>query len=79
MVQTCMDVVIAPDDPRAEDVRALLESHLTFSDQVTPPGQVHALDLEGLFGRTSRSSALAEAACCSVWAPSNGWTGRMPS
>jgi putative acetyltransferase len=45
-----MDVVVAPDDPRAEDARALLESHLTFSDQVTPPGQVHALDLEGLLG-----------------------------
>ena len=43
-----MDFVIARDDPRAEDVRALLDSHLTFSDQVTPPGHVHALDLEGL-------------------------------
>ena len=48
MGQLCMDFVIARDDPRAEDVRALLDSHLTFSDQVTPPGHVHALDLEGL-------------------------------
>ncbi|MGP8207876.1 MAG: GNAT family N-acetyltransferase [Acidimicrobiales bacterium] len=43
-----MDFVIAPDDPRAEDVHALVERHLTFSDQVTPPGHAHALDLEGL-------------------------------
>jgi putative acetyltransferase len=48
MEQRRMDFVIAPDDPRGEDVRALLERHLTFSDQVTPPGHVHALDLEGL-------------------------------
>jgi putative acetyltransferase len=48
--QPRMGFVIAPDDPRAEDVRALVERHLTFSDQVTPPGHVHALDLEGLLG-----------------------------
>ncbi|MEO8696799.1 MAG: GNAT family N-acetyltransferase [Acidimicrobiales bacterium] len=43
-----MDFVIAVDDPRAEDVRALLERHLTFSREVTPIGHVHALDIDGL-------------------------------
>jgi putative acetyltransferase len=47
-----MDFVIGLDDPRAEDVQALLDSHLTFSDQVTPPGHVHALDIEGLLDPT---------------------------
>src|SRR5207249_3448704 len=43
-----MDVVIAVDDPRRDDVRALLEAHLAFSRAVTPPGHVHALGIEGL-------------------------------
>ena len=43
-----MDVVIAVDDPRVEDVRALLERHLAFSRDVTPSGHVHALDIKGL-------------------------------
>lgn len=43
-----MDLVVAIDDPRVEDVRLLLERHLTFSREVTPPGHVHALDLDGL-------------------------------
>jgi putative acetyltransferase len=45
-------VVIAPDDPRADDVRALLERHLAFARAVTPPGHVHALDLDGLLDPT---------------------------
>ena len=43
-----MDLVISPDDPRAKDVRKLLEDHLAFSTEVTPAGHVHVLDLQGL-------------------------------
>jgi len=43
-----MGLVIADDDPRLEDVRALLRRHLTFSHEVTPPGHVHALDIDAL-------------------------------
>ncbi|HZM29331.1 MAG TPA: GNAT family N-acetyltransferase [Acidimicrobiales bacterium] len=43
-----MDLDIAPDDPRAGDVRALLAAHLAFAREVTPEGHVHALDLDGL-------------------------------
>ena len=46
-----MDVVIAVDDPRVDDVRALLEGHLAFSRAVTPPGHVHALGIDGLLDR----------------------------
>ena len=42
------DGTIALDDPRAEDVRDLLQRHLTFARSVTPPEDAHALDLEGL-------------------------------
>jgi putative acetyltransferase len=40
--------VIEVDDPRRDDVRALLEQHLGFAKRVTPPEDVHALDLDGL-------------------------------
>jgi putative acetyltransferase len=40
--------VIAIDDPRASDVRALLEQHLRFAHDTTPIEHIHALDLEGL-------------------------------
>jgi putative acetyltransferase len=40
--------VIAPDDPRAADVRALLERHLAFTSAGMPPEDVHALDVDGL-------------------------------
>jgi putative acetyltransferase len=43
-----MDFVIGADDPREPDVRKLLEAHLAFTHAVTPPGHVHALDIEGL-------------------------------
>jgi putative acetyltransferase len=36
------------DDPRAEDVRALLTGHLAFMHAQSPPENVHALDVEGL-------------------------------
>ena len=42
------DGVIALDDPRADDVRLLIARHLGFARAVTPPEDVHALDLEGL-------------------------------
>jgi putative acetyltransferase len=40
--------VISIDDPRAEDIRELLERHLAFARSTTPPGQVYALDVDGL-------------------------------
>lgn len=40
--------MITVDDPRAGDVRALLERHLAFADEHSPPEDVHALDVEGL-------------------------------
>jgi len=43
-----LDMVIAPEDPRADDVRALLERHLALMHEVTPVGHVHALDAERL-------------------------------
>jgi len=39
---------VAVDDPRRPDVLALLERHLDFARGVTPPEDVHALDLDGL-------------------------------
>jgi putative acetyltransferase len=41
-------LVIALDDPRAPDVRALLERHLAFAHEMSPPEDVHALDIAGL-------------------------------
>jgi putative acetyltransferase len=38
-------VRIAMDDPRAQDVQALLERHLAFAHHHTPPEGVHALAL----------------------------------
>jgi putative acetyltransferase len=40
--------VIAPDDPRAEDVRALLERHLAYAGANSEPEDVHALDVDAL-------------------------------
>jgi putative acetyltransferase len=39
---------IAPDDPRADDVRALLRRHLEFARGNSPPEDAHALDVNGL-------------------------------
>jgi putative acetyltransferase len=39
---------ISVDDPRAPDVRALLERHLTFTTSTSPPEDMHALDVDGL-------------------------------
>ncbi|HEX5588047.1 MAG TPA: GNAT family N-acetyltransferase [Acidimicrobiia bacterium] len=43
-----MDLVIAVDDPRADDVRALLGRHVELSRSVTPPDHAHVLDVAGL-------------------------------
>jgi putative acetyltransferase len=40
--------MISVDDPRADDVRALLERHLAFANDHSPPEHVHALDVEAL-------------------------------
>jgi putative acetyltransferase len=42
------DGVIAPDDPRDPEVRALLERHLAFARETTPAEGVHALDVDAL-------------------------------
>jgi putative acetyltransferase len=39
---------ISIDDPRAADVRKLLERHLGFANEHSPPEDVHALDVTGL-------------------------------
>jgi putative acetyltransferase len=41
-----VSLVIAIDDARADDVGALIERHLAFAREVTPPGHVHALPAE---------------------------------
>jgi putative acetyltransferase len=40
--------VIEVDDPRRDDVRALLEAHLAFARSATPAENVYALDLDDL-------------------------------
>jgi len=46
------DGEIAIDDPRAADVRVLLERHLTSSRGNSPPGADHALDVDELVDPT---------------------------
>lgn len=41
-------VEISIDDPRASDVRRLVERHLEFAMSHKPPGDIHALDVAGL-------------------------------
>jgi putative acetyltransferase len=41
-----VDLIIAVADPNADDVRALLERHLTFARGESPPEHVHALHTE---------------------------------
>ena len=40
--------MIAPDDPRSDDVRTLLEAHLALMRATSPPEDVHALDVDAL-------------------------------
>ena len=42
------EIIIQADDPRAADVMELLAVHLAFAREVTPPEDVHALDVDGL-------------------------------
>lgn len=42
------DETISVDDPRADDVRALLAVHLKFARAQTPPEDAHAMDVDGL-------------------------------
>ena len=42
------EVKISIDDPRANDVRTLVECHLDFAKSHKPPGDMHALDIAGL-------------------------------
>ena len=42
------EFVVGIDDPECADVRALLERHLSFARQHSPPEDVHALDVSGL-------------------------------
>lgn len=42
------ELVITVDDPRRPDVVELLDAHLTLMRRISPPGHVHALDLDGL-------------------------------
>jgi putative acetyltransferase len=42
------DLTIAVEDPRAEDVHALLEAHIDFARATSPPEHVHALKPDGL-------------------------------
>lgn len=39
---------ISTDNPRAEDVRRLLERHLAFTNSHSAPEDCHALDVDGL-------------------------------
>jgi len=39
---------IAVEDPRAADVVGLLEAHLDLMRRISPPGHVHALNLDAL-------------------------------
>ena len=40
--------MISTDDPRVDDVRELLELHLSFATANTPPEDVHALEVDAL-------------------------------
>ena len=44
--------VIEVDDPRRDDVRALLEQHLLFAAGNTPPENIHALPVDDLVDPT---------------------------
>ena len=43
-------LVIAVDDPRSEDVRALIEAHFSYSRDITPEGYSFAMDVDALTG-----------------------------
>jgi len=43
-----MALVIVEEDPRGDDVQALLERHIALAYELTPPEDVFALDVDGL-------------------------------
>jgi len=43
-----MNLLIAADDARRDDVRALVARHLEYANEMTPPAHVHALGDDGL-------------------------------
>jgi putative acetyltransferase len=43
-----MDLILATDDPRSDDVRELLAAHLRLMRAASPPEDVHALDGDAL-------------------------------
>jgi putative acetyltransferase len=43
-----MNLIIAVDDPRADDVCVLLARHVAISREVTPPEHAHLLDVDDL-------------------------------
>ncbi|WP_395690417.1 GNAT family N-acetyltransferase [Nocardioides sp.] len=45
-----LEGVVAAEDPRTEDVRALLGQHLALMASLSPPEEVHALDVAALAG-----------------------------
>ena len=72
------EIVIAVDDPRADDVRALIERHLAFAHKHTPSEAVYALDLKGLvepavtFFSGRRAGELLAIGALKELAPSHG-------
>jgi putative acetyltransferase len=42
------EILIAAEDPRQTDIELLLQSHLALMRRISPPGHVHALDLDRL-------------------------------
>ena len=47
-LETARALLILEDDLSGPDIAALLERHLEFCRSLSPPGSVHALDLDGL-------------------------------
>ena len=43
-----LDLEVAIADPRADDVRRLVERHLEYGRTHSPPEDAHALDVDGL-------------------------------
>jgi putative acetyltransferase len=43
-----VELVIAEEDPRTDDVQAMLAAHLAFAHGETPAGHVHVLDVDRL-------------------------------
>jgi hypothetical protein len=74
-----VDLIIAVADPNADDVRALLERHLTFARGESPPEHVHALNTAAWADPGLPCSALAATARSWASEPSGGWTTPTPS